>query len=97
MVNFHGCTLPRGWSRTYPHLMTMEAVRGEECYSFDRSPPRLPVHNVILPFTRNVVGPMDYTPVMFQDVYRHLDDVQPRVGVVGYLESGWLPAAGPKE
>ena len=26
MVNFHGCTVPRGWSRTYPNLMTMEAV-----------------------------------------------------------------------
>jgi len=38
MVNFHGCTLPRGWSRTYPHLMSMEGVRGEECYS------RPPVH-----------------------------------------------------
>ena len=31
MVNFHGCTLPRGSTRTYPHLMSMEAVRGEEC------------------------------------------------------------------
>ncbi|MBM4029937.1 MAG: glycoside hydrolase family 97 protein, partial [Planctomycetes bacterium] len=74
MVNFHGCTLPRGWSRTYPHLMTMEAVRGEECYSFDkRFTAEAPTHNVIIPFTRNVVGPMDYTPVMFADnVYPHL-------------------------
>ena len=30
MVNFHGCTLPRGWTRTWPHLMTMEGVRGAE-------------------------------------------------------------------
>lgn len=28
MVNFHGATIPRGWQRTYPHLMTMEAVYG---------------------------------------------------------------------
>lgn len=33
MVNFHGCTLPRGWSRTYPHLMSMEAVYGAEQYN----------------------------------------------------------------
>lgn len=30
MVNFHGATIPRGWSRTYPNLMTMEAVYGAE-------------------------------------------------------------------
>ena len=63
MVNFHGCTLPRGWSRTYPHLMSMEAVRGEENYQFEPTFPALaPRHNAILPFTRNAVGPMDITP-----------------------------------
>ncbi len=93
MVNFHGCTLPRGWSRTYPHLMSMEAVRGEECYSFDKQfPTEAPVHNVILPFTRNVVGPMDYTPVMFQDnVYPPSDDVQPRAGAARDLRVRLAP------
>ncbi len=68
LVNFHGCTLPRGWSRTYPHLMTMEAVRGEENYQFEpRFPAYAPRHNATLPFTRNAVGPMDYTPVMLRD------------------------------
>ncbi len=66
LVNFHGCTLPRGWSRTYPHLLAMEAVRGAECYTFDKEYPAAAFrHNTILPFTRNVVGPMDYTPVAF--------------------------------
>lgn len=100
MVNFHGCTLPRGWSRTYPHLMTMEAVRGEECYSFDRKfTTEAPVHNVIIPFTRNVVGPMDYTPVMFQDnVYRHLTTYSHELALSVVFESGWLHfAGGPKE
>jgi hypothetical protein len=66
MVYFHGCLVPRGWGRTYPHLMTYEAVRGAEWYNnvpdftFEA-----PVHNTILPFTRNVVGAMDYTPVTF--------------------------------
>ncbi|HNS19029.1 MAG TPA: glycoside hydrolase family 97 catalytic domain-containing protein [Sedimentisphaerales bacterium] len=100
MVNFHGCTLPRGWSRTYPHLMSMEAVRGEECYSFDEKfTTEAPIHNVILPFTRNVVGPMDYTPVMFQDnVYRHLTTYCHELALPVIFESGWLHfAGGPKE
>ena len=66
MVYFHGCLVPRGWERTYPHLMTQEAVRGAEWYNngpeFTTTAPQ---HNTILPFTRNVVGPMDYTPVTF--------------------------------
>ncbi len=90
MVNFHGCTLPRGWSRTYPHLMTMEAVRGAECYSFDRAfTATAPGHNTIIPFTRNAVGPMDYTPVMFEDnVYRHLTTYAHELALPVIFESG---------
>jgi alpha-glucosidase len=66
MVNFHGSMVPRGWARTYPNLMTMEGVRGAEWYNngpeFTTTAPE---HNSILPFTRNVVGSMDYTPVTF--------------------------------
>lgn len=63
MVNFHGCTIPRGWSRTYPNLVSMEAVKGEECYLFDSIyTSAAPIQNSILPFTRNAIGPMDYTP-----------------------------------
>jgi len=100
MVNFHGCTLPRGWSRTYPHLMSMEAVRGEECYSFDRNfTIEAPVQNVITPFTRNAVGPMDYTPTMFKDnVYPHLTSYSHELALPVIIESGWLHfAGGPKE
>jgi alpha-glucosidase len=100
MVNCHGCTLPRGWSRTYPHLMSMEAVRGEECYSFDRRfPVEAPAHNAILPFTRNAVGPMDYTPTMFADnVYPHRTSYGHELALPVIFESGWLHfAGGPKE
>ncbi|MCP9753476.1 glycoside hydrolase family 97 protein [Ferruginibacter sp. HRS2-29] len=66
MVYFHGCMVPRGWARTYPNLMTYEAVRGAEWYN---NGPEFtvtaPEHNATLPFTRNVVGAMDYTPVTF--------------------------------
>lgn len=92
MVNFHGCTLPRGWSRTYPHLMTMEAVKGAECYKFDNNyPENSPWHNTILVFTRNVVGPMDYTPVTFTDhQYPHLTTYVHELALAVVFESGWV-------
>lgn len=66
LVNFHGCTLPRGWSRTYPNLISMESVKGAEGYIYHSDfEDKAPVHNSVLPFTRNVVGPMDYTPTAF--------------------------------
>ncbi len=63
MVNFHGCTIPQGWQRIYPNLMTQEGVMGGEMLLFNE-PFRLdsPPHNVNLVFTRNVIGSMDYTP-----------------------------------
>lgn len=68
LINCHGCTLPRGWSRTWPNLVSMEAVRGAENYTFSKEyPERAPEFNAVLPFTRNVVGPMDYTPCTFSD------------------------------
>lgn len=73
MVNFHGSVIPRGWQRTWPHVMTCEAVRGAEYYSF-YGDPLSPRHNVIQPFTRNVVGSMDYTPVTFSATGRRTSD-----------------------
>nr|WP_255767574.1 glycoside hydrolase family 97 protein [Haladaptatus halobius] len=66
LVNFHGSTVPKGRRRTWPHLMTSEAVRGAEAYGWEEMPPS---HNLTLPFTRNVVGPMDYTPVTLSSRY----------------------------
>lgn len=68
MVIFHGCTLPRGWSRTYPNLLSMEGIRGAEQIGWDTVfANNAPMYNTINVFTRNVVGPMDYTPVTFSD------------------------------
>jgi alpha-glucosidase len=91
MVNFHGCTLPRGWSRTYPHLLTMEAVRGAESYIYDEHyPERAPWHNTILPFTRNVVGSMDYTPVALSDRrHPHLTTYGHELALAVVYESAW--------
>jgi alpha-glucosidase len=64
LVNFHGATLPRGWERTYPNLMTAEAVRGFEFITFEQgNADRAPVHMAMLPFTRNVFDAMDFTPL----------------------------------
>jgi beta-galactosidase len=64
LINFHGCTLPRGWQRTYPNLMTMESVRGLEFITFDQAnADKAPTHMAMLPFTRNVFDPMDFTPM----------------------------------
>lgn len=65
MVNFHGSVIPRGWARTWPHVLGYEAIRGSEYYVFYNDTPLSAAHNVIQPFTRNIVGAMDYTPVAF--------------------------------
>lgn len=68
LVNFHGAPIPRGWQRTYPNLLSTEGVYGAEWYNnvptFTDKAAR---HNATLPFTRNVIGPMDYTPCTFSD------------------------------
>ena len=64
LVNFHGATLPRGWARTYPHLLTTEAVKGFEMVTFNQADADAEAnHCAMLPFTRNAFDPMDFTPV----------------------------------
>ena len=92
LVNTHGCTLPRGWERTFPNLLSMESVRGAESYKFDAAyPERAPWHNTILVFTRNAVGPMDYTPVAFSDqTYPHLTTWAHELALSVIFETGIL-------
>jgi alpha-glucosidase len=69
MMNFHGATLPRGWQRTYPHLMTMESIKGLEFITFEQAnADEEPTHATMLPFTRNVFDPMDFTPVVLDRI-----------------------------
>src|SRR6478609_767222 len=64
LVNFHGATLPRGWHRTYPNLMTTEAVFGYEMITFGQnSADKAPEHSVMSAFVRNAFDPMDFTPM----------------------------------
>ncbi|MHA4866415.1 glycoside hydrolase family 97 protein [Duganella sp. PWIR1] len=69
LINFHGATLPRGWQRTWPNLMTMEAIKGFEFTTFEQvDQDKMPSHAAMLPFTRNLFDPMDFTPVVFGDI-----------------------------
>ncbi len=61
LVDFHGAYKPTGLIRTYPNVLTSEGVRGLEHSKWSEADPN-PGHNVTLPFTRMLAGPMDYTP-----------------------------------
>jgi len=60
LVDFHGAYKPTGWLRTFPNVLTSEGVAGLENHKWGSFV--TPKHNVTLPFTRMVAGPMDYTP-----------------------------------
>ena len=63
MVNAHEAVRPTGICRTYPNLIGNESARGTEYQAFGGSKP---YHTAILPFTRLIGGPMDYTPGLFE-------------------------------
>jgi len=90
MVDFHGATVPRGWDRTYPNLMTVEAVYGAEWYGYSPLLTNLGAsHNATLPFTRNVIGPMDYTPVTFSNIsFPHTTTYAHELALSVVFESG---------
>ena len=60
LVDFHGAFKPVGLNRTYPNVISYEGVQGLENSKWGRN--ITPAHDVTLPFTRMVAGPMDYTP-----------------------------------
>jgi len=67
LLNYHGATKPSGERRRWPHLLTREGIYGAEYYRDHDGPTA--EHNCTVPFTRNVVGPMDYTPVTYSKVH----------------------------
>ena len=60
-VLFHGCTMPGGENRTYPNILSYEAVFGEEYHKFGLGSPTVTTL-LTYPYTRNVAGSMDFTP-----------------------------------
>ncbi|GAA3628911.1 hypothetical protein GCM10022267_14280 [Lentzea roselyniae] len=89
MVNFHGSTIPHGLARTWPHVLTMEAVRGAENF-----PPA--ANNPVQFFTRNVAGSMDYTPVSLEVGTKEATIAHETALPVVY-ESGWTHFADKPE
>lgn len=72
MVNAHEAVRPTGVSRTYPNLIGNESARGTEYQAFGGNKPN---HITILPFTRLIGGPMDFTPGIFEmDVSKYNPD-----------------------
>ena len=90
LVSFHGEYTPRGERRTYPNLMTQEGIKGSEYYLFarDNDMPN-PQHNTTVPFTRNVVGPMDYTPTAYS-MTRRITTYAHETALPFIFESGWV-------
>lgn len=90
VVNFHGATIPRGWQRTYPNLVSTEGVYGAEWYNnVPTFTDKAASHNATLPFTRNVVGSMDYTPCAFSDSqHPHITTHAHELALTALFESG---------
>jgi alpha-glucosidase len=80
LVDFHGAYKPTGLQRTYPNYITQEGVMGNE---YNKWSSRVtPEHNVTLPFTRMLAGPLDFTPGGFRHVRKNNfkpQDVAPMV------------------
>lgn len=91
MVLMHGCTIPQGWQRAFPNLLSTEAVEGEEMLLFRESfRTESPAHNVNLVFTRNVIGSVDYTPgVLSVDRVFHNTTSAHELALLSVLETGF--------
>lgn len=72
MIDNHEPVMPTGLQRTYPNLLTQEGVRGQEwnAWSADGGSPC--EHVTVLPFTRIMAGPVDYTPGVFEFTYSEM-------------------------
>ena len=65
LVNFHGAYKPTGWSRTYPNVITREGILGNEYTKWSERV--TPDHCLTIPFTRGILGEMDFTPGGFRN------------------------------
>ncbi|WP_029906347.1 glycoside hydrolase family 97 protein [Prevotella sp. 10(H)] len=65
MIDNHEPVMPTGLQRTWPNLMTQEGVRGQEYDAWSADGGNPPDHTTIIPFTRGLAGPMDFTPGTF--------------------------------
>lgn len=85
MIDNHEPAMPSGLQRTYPNLMTQEGVRGQEYNAFDPEGGNPPSHTCIIPFTRGLAGPMDFTPGIFNFRNEALPNTHPQTTLAKQL------------
>ncbi len=77
MIDAHEPIKPTGIRRTYPNMVTREGVRGMEYNAWSEGNP--PEHTTIIPFTRMLAGPIDYTPGIFDVEYKRHKDLRKKL------------------
>ena len=99
MVVNHEGAMPTGLRRTYPNLVSTECMRGQEYNAWSQDGGNPPYHEVILPFTRGLAGPMDFTPGIFNFNNRAVPTTHPQTTLAKQLSlyvllySPWQMAA----
>lgn len=85
MIDNHEPVMPTGLQRTYPNLMTQEGVRGQEYNAWSTDGGNPPEHETILPFTRGLAGPIDFTPGIFNFENPVFPDTRPQTTIAKQL------------
>jgi len=85
MIDNHEPVMPTGLQRTYPNLMTQEGVRGQEYNAWSADGGNPPEHTCIIPFTRGLAGPMDFTPGIFNFENPVFPNTRPRTTIAKQL------------
>lgn len=72
MIDYHGANRPALMARTWPHIVSVEGVRGLEHFKWEPADPDVvgPEHDLTIPFTRALLGPLDYTPGAMRNAAR---------------------------
>lgn len=90
MIDNHEPVMPTGLQRTYPNLMTQEGVRGQEYDAWSPDGGNPPEHTTIIPFTRGLAGPMDFTPGTFNFNNPVLPTTHPQTTLAKQLALGLI-------
>ena len=85
MIVNHEGAMPTGLRRTYPNLVATECMRGQEYNAWSQDGGNPPYHEVILPFTRGLAGPMDFTPGIFNFNNKAVPTTHPRTTLAKQL------------
>lgn len=85
MVVNHEGAMPTGLRRTYPNLVATEDMRGQEYNAWSTDGGNPPYHEVVLPFTRGLAGPMDFTPGIFNFSNKAVPGTRPQTTLAKQL------------